>query len=248
MSLSWLLTNLVAAFLLPPLSLLLLGFAGLWLLRRHPRSGTLLIAGCLGLLWLLSMPVVADRLLGLLDPVYRPLTGTEADAIVILGGGSYTNTLEYGSDTVNLFTLERLRYGATLARRLGKPVLLSGGAPLGSTPEARLMRSVLESEFGVKPRWIEDRSENTRDNARFSAEMLRAAGIRRIYLVSHSWHLKRAVPEFEREGLLVIPAGTGYFRSGIIQPMDWLPSARGLFNSYLAVHEGIGLIWYRIRN
>jgi uncharacterized SAM-binding protein YcdF (DUF218 family) len=248
MSPSWLITNFIAAFLLPPLSLLLIAGAGLWYLRRRPLLGKTLIAFSLALLWLLATPVVADRLLALLDPVSQPITGAEADAIVILSGGTYANSVEYGGDTVNRFTLERIRYGAWLARRIGKPILVSGGAPMAGLAEGQLMRTVLESEFAVPVRWVEDRSLNTRENARFSAEILREAGIQRIFLVSHAWHLKRAVPEFEGEGLLVIPAGTDYFRHGTVLPMDWLPNAKALFNSYLAMHEGIGLIWYRIRN
>ncbi len=248
MSPSFLATNLAAALLLPPLNLLLLAFTGLWLLNVRRSLGKALIASSLALFWLLSTPVVADRLLGMLDPVPRPITGAQADAIVILSGGIYAHSLEYGGDTVNQLTLERVRYGAWLARRIGKPILVSGGAPMAGMPEARLMRAVLEQEFAVPVKWEEDRSLTTRENARFSAAILKREGVRRIYLVSHSWHLKRAVPEFERAGLVVISAGTGYFRPGPILPMDWLPNARALFKSYLAMHEGIGLLWYRILN
>lgn len=245
-SLSWFATNFIAAFFLPPLNILLLALAGVLLLPM--RIGRLLLGSSFLLLTVLSMPVVADRLLGMLEPPYQSLTGEEAEAIVILGGGSYKDATEYGRDTVNAFTLERLRYGAHLARRFGKPVLVTGGAPLEGEAEGRLMHDVLADEFGLTPRWVEERSLNTRENARLSAEILRQAGIRRVYLVTHSWHLARAVPEFRAAGLEVVPAGTGYFRGGSIQAMDWLPEARALLRSYYALHEGIGLVWYRIRN
>lgn len=248
MSLSWLLTNFLAAFLLPPLNLLLLGGFGLVLLKRRRVLGKALIGFSLAALWLLATPYLGGKMLNALSPPARALNGTEADAIVVLGGGTYPNSVEYGGDTVGRFTLERLRYGAWLARKLGKPLLVTGGSPDGGRPEGQLMRESLEREFGIKVRWVEDRSDTTRENARFSAVLLKKDGIGRIYLVSHAWHLARATPEFERVGLRVVPAGTGYAITRGPQPLDFLPGARGLYDSYLAVHEGIGLVWYRIRN
>lgn len=247
MSLTWLVTNFIAAFLLPPLNLLLVGGLGLLLLKRRRRLGKAMIGFSLAALCVLATPFVAGKMLDALKPPATPLTGTEADAIVILGGGRYADTLEYGGDTVGRLTLERVRYGAWLARKLGKPLLVTGGSPEGGQPEGQLMRAVLEHEFGVKVRWVEERSNTTRENAMFSAKLLKMAGIRRIYLVSHAWHLPRALPEFEREGLLVVAAGTGYSLDHGPTLMDFVPSAKGLYDSYLAMHEGIGLVWYRFR-
>ena len=42
------------------------------------------------------------------------LTNSGAQAIVVLGGGTYFNVVEYGSDTVNRYSLERIRYAARL--------------------------------------------------------------------------------------------------------------------------------------
>jgi uncharacterized SAM-binding protein YcdF (DUF218 family) len=250
MDIGLLLTKLAAALLLPPLNLLLLLIWGAWLLRsrRRQRLGRVLIWLSIAGLWLLSTPYLAERLLDALKPPPAPIAGDQADAIVILSGGVHRDSLEYGGDTVGRLTLERVRYGAWLARQTGKPVLVTGGAPSGGLAEGPLMRAVLEREFGIPVRWVEDRSDNTRENARYSAELLKAAGVGRIFLVSHAWHLKRAMPEFERAGLKVVPAGIGYASVERPDVLDFLPSARGLQDSYYAMHEGIGLIWYRIRN
>jgi uncharacterized SAM-binding protein YcdF (DUF218 family) len=249
MSLSWLATNFIAAFLLPPLNLLLLGVLGVFLIKRKQRLGRALIMASLAGLWLLSTPMVAGKLLGSLAPAPASLRGNEADAIVILGGGSIKDSVEYGGDTVKYFTLERLRYGAALARKLRKPILVTGGAPEGNgVPEGQLMKSVLEEEFRVPVRWVEDRSRNTLENALFSAKILGQQGIHRIYLVSHTWHLTRAIPEFERAGLTVVAAGTGHKISGNLELLDFVPNAQALLNSYLACHEWIGLVWYRLQN
>jgi uncharacterized SAM-binding protein YcdF (DUF218 family) len=245
---SWLFTNLVSAFLLPPLNLLLLGAFGHWRLQRHPRQGRILIGLSLAGLWLLGTPWIATELLNTLVAPHRAYRGDEAEAIVILGGGARADAPEYGGDTPNSRSLERLRYGAWLHRRTGQPILVSGGGIGEVDAEGKLMREALEQEFRVPVRWSEERSTNTRENARYSAELLRAEGIRRIYLVSHVWHLPRAVVEFEREGFVVLPAGTGYPAAETSEPMglfDFLPTAHSLVISYYAFHEWVGMAWYR---
>ena len=124
---------------------------------------------------------------------------------------------------------------------------MTGGGPEGEIAEGPLMRATLEQEFGVPVAWVEDRSLNTRENARFSAPLLKAAGVRRIYLVSHAWHLPRAIPEFEREGFAVVPVGTGFQPSGSPELFDFLPNASALMSSYYACHEWVGVVWYRVR-
>lgn len=246
---SWLLTNIFAAFLLPPLNLLLVGVAGLWLLRRGRKPGRSLIIISLAGLWLLSTPLISAVLLDSLKPTPVALTGKEADAIVILGGGSNRDSLEFGGDTLNRFSIERVRYGARLAKSLHKPILVTGGAPEGgSLSEGEIMSAALRDEYGVATKWVEPYSRNTRENACNSADILHKAGIQRIYLVTHAWHLKRAIPEFEAAGFKVMPAGTGYFMESDYSPLDFLPNGKALDKSYLAMHEWIGLLWYHISN
>jgi len=249
MSTSWLLTNFIAALLLPPVSLVIVGLIGLGLLKRWRVLGQGLIATSLISIWALSTPIVAGPLLDTLKPPPVFFTGKEADAIVILGGGRITNSIEYGGDTLGRFTLERVRYGAWLAKQLHKPILVTGGTLDGSIPEGEMMQTSLEQEFAVKNvNWVETASSNTRENARFSAPLLKEAGIERIYLVTHAWHLARAIPEFEAVGLQVVPAGTGYSLPDASNPLDYVPNAKALYDSWLAGHEWIGLLWYRIRN
>ncbi len=254
MNTGWLFTNLIAAFLLPPLNLILVGLLGLWFLhatakRRRTLLGNGLIVTALLSIGLLSTPWIAKRYLAAFEaPALTQIDQKAADAIVILGGGSYKHAPEFGG-THNLKgeTLERLRYGAWLARKINKPILVTGGAPDGGPAEAPLMQAVLEQDFHIKTRWVEAHSDNTRENAAYSAEILKKAGITRIWLVSQAWHLSRAVPEFERHGLTVIAAGTGYVNTAPTTPLDFIPDGKYLRYSHYATHEAIGLAWYKLR-
>ena len=246
----WLITNSIVALILPPGSLLLLAAAGALIALRHPRFGRSLIVAALLALWILSTPYVADALVRSLEPAPGdPLADSSGQAIVVLGGGAYFAAPEYqGRDTVGSYSLVRLRYAAHLHRALKKPVLVTGGAPFGnSTPEAEQMKQALEREFQVPVQWMESRANNTLENARLSERLLRPAKIKRIYLVTHAWHMPRARLAFERTGFEVIPAPTEYQTDFKLTPMHFLPGARALAGSSWYFHEVIGIGWYHLR-
>jgi uncharacterized SAM-binding protein YcdF (DUF218 family) len=246
-SVLFLLGKLAGALLLPPLNLLIVGAAGLWRLTRRPVFGRRMIGASLLGVWLLSTPLVAYRLLATVEAPCLAKPAGLADAIVILGGGINRESAEYGGGaTVNVWTLERLRYGAKLHRETGKPILVTGGAPEGRQAEAPLMRDILTQEFRVPVTWVENRARTTRENARNSAQILKASGIREIYLVSQAWHVSRAIPEFEREGLSVIPAGTGCEPIHSFELSDLVPSPQALVLSCHTFHEWIGTLWYGV--
>ncbi len=243
--------NLVSELLVPPLGLLLPGVAGLLLWHKRPVIARSLVAASFGLLWLLSMPIVADSLMQRLEgaPAALDLQSHPADAIVVLGAGTYPKAPEYGTDTVSEEGLVRVRYAARLQRETGAPVLVSGGRPQGSTlSEAEQMKAALESEFHVPVKWVEGGSNNTFENARYSQQILSAAGVRRIYLVTHAWHMPRAAMVFRAAGFEVIPAPTGYSTSGPLSLQDFLPRASALHDSKRFMHEIIGMLWYRLRS
>lgn len=251
---NWILTNTLAALLLPPLNLLLLGGAGWFLLkRRRPVLGKALIFTATTALWLLSTPLVAYKLISALEASIQPASpaGCRPQAIVVLGAGTYGDAPEYGSDTVPALGLERLRLAAHLQRRTQLPILTSGGRPDGGKfSEAALMKDVLENDFKAPVKWTEDMSRNTREDATFSQQILQQAGVGSIYLVTQAWHMPRAQHSFSKTGLCVVPAGTGFkahYHLANLNILAFLPSAVALHDSHLFMHETIGLIWYRLK-
>jgi uncharacterized SAM-binding protein YcdF (DUF218 family) len=177
------------------------------------------------------------------------IRGQNADAIVILGGGTYFHAPEYaGQDTIGDAALVRLRYGAKLQRETGKPILATGGKPLGnSSSEAQQMRMSLEQDFRVPVHWTEDESDNTFENAHHSFRILQQAGIRKIYLVTHAWHMLRAAEVFRHAGFEVIEAPTAFTTRYRTDLLTFLPQARSLYDSKIFIHEVIGLLWYQVK-
>lgn len=250
--------SVVKTLVLPPASLLILAALG-WLIARKWRTfGHGLTVLALLVLLALSVPLVSATLLASLQhwaPLPAQGTLPKAQAVVILGGDLDSMAPEYGGETAGPLTIERLRYGAALSRRTGVPVLVAGGkSKRAQRSMAEIMSKVLIWDFGLTPRWREDRSENTRENAQFAAEILESEGIESIYLVTHAWHMPRAVASFRGSGLTIVPAGMGYVgwdyrpaESARLQFGDFVPSAHALAESTFALYEILGALWYQIR-
>ncbi len=242
------LKKLISALVLPPTGPLLLAWFGLWLTRRHPRSGRVLVFCALFVLTALSLPPVALGLMQSLEQ-FPPISAqnlARAQAIVVLGGGNYHGAPEYGGDTVGRWTLERVRYSAYLQRHTGLPILVTSGAPYGGRPEGETMKEAIERDLGGKVKWAENASRDTAENAAYSARILKANGISRIALVSHGWHLPRAAELFARAGLEVIAAPTVFSTESPSSFAQALPSAGALLTSSLALHEWLGIFAQRL--
>lgn len=170
---------------------------------------------------------------------------------MVLGGGRDRNAPEYGKDTVSEGALVRLRYAARLHKRTDLPLLVTGGIVIeGEGTEAELMREVMEESFRIPVTWVEGESHNTWENALFSGNILKREGISRVLLVTHAWHQPRALVAFVQQGLEPIAAPTAFSSNPQPEPIrfaDWLPDAGSLNSTAKALHEYIGLNWYRVR-
>ena len=243
----------VETLILPPGGPLLLAAAGL--LAWRFRVGRWLAFVGVGGLYLLSTPQVAAFLVGGLQssPALTPaaVRAAGAQAVVVTLAGRYRPAPEYGTaETLSPLSVQRLRYGVWLSRRAGLPLVVTGGSlEAGATPLAQLATRVLEEEYGIQPLCAEDQSETTWENAHFTARLLAPQGIRRVALVTSAFHLDRARYAFERAGLEIIGAPTGFYgeEDEATAVTDWLPSANALGMSYLALHERLGGLWYRYR-
>lgn len=241
---------LLKALVLPPVAPLLVAAVGVAMLSRRPRAGRALVTLGLVMLAALSMPAVSLALLRYVDgsPPLQFDNAKDVQAIVILGGGLKRGAPEYGGDTMSRLTLERVRYGALLARGTKLPVLVSGGRAAPSTlTEATVMRDALQNEFGVAVRWVEDRSRNTHENATLSAELLRADGVKRVLLVAHGFDMPRATAEFAAAGIEPIAAPTGVPSvRHVYRFADFVPTVDALQWSYYALYELYANAWRRV--
>ena len=131
--------------------------------------------------------------------------------------------------------LERLSYGAYLSRKTGLPVLVTG-----FSLEARAMHDTLQRNFGIEARWVDDRAYDTFQNARKSALLLKADGVRRIVLVTRATHMWRSVQEFTDANLEVVPAPVGILEDRDFGVLRFVPDPDALLRSHAAIYEMLG--------
>lgn len=236
--------KLLSALLLPPVFSILLALVGLWIARYHRRTGLGLAVASLLSVLVLSWPPVADALVRSLEEQGTPATPAQlarAQAIVVLGGGADVPSTDTSPDVLSRGARERVRHAVALQRQTGLPMLTTGGVLGEGRPEAALMQEVAQREYRARVRWVEGRSLDTRSNAENSAPLLRAAGIQRIALVTHGWHMRRAAELFRRQGLEVTPAPVVYQAPAPYKLFRVLPRASALADSSLALHEWLGI-------
>lgn len=240
--------------ILPPVSLLILFAAGRLITLWHPKTGRTMSYGSMMMLLLMSTSAGAWLLVAPLENLQQPLlvtTNTGAQAIVVLSAGSLENNPEYDNKAIpDYIALGRIRYAAKLYRDTGLPLLVTGGVISKSKAHDSLalsMARVLEYEFAIPVKWHEDQSKNTRENADYSARMLKQAGITHILLVTDAMHMHRAKFVFEQAGLKVTSAPTLFFSKDGLGLFSYLPSAEGLRRSHYAMYEWLGLLWYQMK-
>ena len=229
--------------------LLLLVALVLW---RFSRLARRLVVVAFAWLYLCSTAVVADFLMGTLEDDYKPRALSkvpEADAIVILGGATRGDAHFSTMGDLNQHA-DRLTYGLQLYQAGKAPwILLSGGGSEQERPESEIMYDYLELMGVPKGSMLREReSRTTQENAVYSGILLQGKGVQRILLVTSAFHMRRAVPLFERQGLEVVPAPTDYQRI-VSEPTlpRWLPGAEALVRTSKAIKEHVGYWVYRSR-
>lgn len=242
-----------ATWILSPLGTALCLAAYAWFLawRGHVRVGLGAALLAFVWLWLWSMPLVSFWLRSTIEDQYHSVTLSalpQAQAVVVLGGAVAPPSVR--SNEINLGgAADRVWHAARLFHGGKAPlVVLSGGSDLQRSQysEARAMAVFLQ-DLAVPPHAIalEEVSRNTRENAYFTAELLRARGIHHILLVTSALHMPRALELFVGQGLEVVPAPTD-FEANLSPPglLAWLPDALALDASGRAFKELVGT-WVR---
>ena len=135
--------------------------------------------------------------------------------MVVLGGGTESMDPPRQMAEVN-GAGDRMLYADWLYDQGASPlILLSGGnlgfsALRGTTPAYEMQQIMLQLGVPEEAMILQEDSQNTAEDALFSAEILRELEIDEIILVTSALHMPRALALFEAQGLTVIPAPTDY--------------------------------------
>lgn len=162
--------------------------------------------------------------------------------------GREVNDPAWQGDQPSLMAMQRLRYGARLAKATNLPVLVSGGLHFGQPPsEAQIMADSLAEDFDITARWLEGESRTTWENALYTAKILQAEGIQRVLLVTDAWHMPRSRWSYEQLGFSVTSAPVGFLSGANSRPLNgWMPESKALWQNTALLNEAIGALLYRL--
>ena len=256
----------LAALLLPPVPWLLLVLLGARLMMWRRFAGWLLILVSVSGLWLGACSGVGEAMVRALIAPPPPLSaeqvavlkkaaagGKPGVVVLILGGGREAVAPEYGVASLRPTSLERLRYGVWLSRQTGAPMMFSGGlghadADGSAEAEADIAADIAQREFLRPLRWVESKSRDTRENARYSVAQLRELDVTQVVLVTHGWHMPRALRAFRDEarlgkgGLEIVPAPMGLAPPTERTGLRWVPTSEGAQLVRAVLREKLGSI------
>ncbi|MCX6072496.1 MAG: YdcF family protein [Chloroflexi bacterium] len=256
------LTDVVKAMLVPgSMGFLLFGLTlGLILLlasQRTRRWGLGWLCGLALVYCVLSLPVTASALEGMLDSGQEPLTTLEAGqgsvAILVLGGGSDTfraqgMALSSPSETTALRSME----GARVYHLADDALVVASGGPGGESgkgePESSVIRRLLEAN-GVPPGSIREEAvaSSTREEALLLADILTGLGIDQVIVATSPTHMRRALGALAAAGIHATGSPSLEHSETPRAANRFLPGEQALGDSRQALRETMALIYYAAR-
>lgn len=219
--------------------------------------GEIIVVFSIMWLWLWSAPAFTSCIGALLERGSPPIPVEEmetADAIVILGGGVMPAVSPRLYPEVNSAGNRVLHAARLYKAGKGQWIISSGWTGASSLKESSQRANptcVLLEELGVPSDAVlaEERSLTTRQNARFTKELIEDHGFEKVLIVTSALHMRRALLEFQCVSTRLIPAPVDYrfVGNGKLTISDFIPSPRALDYGLEILHEIFGLIALGLR-
>ena len=241
------LSKLATLLLLPPGIFIAALFAAAFFAKRFKKS--LFVAA---LLFLLLSTSFSNYLLKPLEEKRFDKNPVNPMAVVVLGGGQadkdpYLKLSPQG--------VKRIVTALLLANKKSLPLIYSGYE--GGNANARFTIEIMIKNFNLpfkeckEPKRgcfvIEGKSRDTYENAKYTKALLKQKAPS-VILVTSAYHMPRSYRIFRHFGFYITPKKTD-FRSWERGLSFWshLPNMYNLYNSYLALHEYLGLLSLYLR-
>ena len=233
------------------LALLLIAVILFW--RRHTRAGVRVVLAATSLLAAIGLVAIPDVILQRLENEFRPTaraTG-EFEGLIVLGGGlDGGQTAEERGQTLLGSSAERATTALAIARRAPQlKIVVTGYAGLDEpdhlSEAAATVRFFEEQGLPTSGVIVEPTARNTSEIAE---NVKRLGGIdpaRPWLLVTSAWNMPRALLTFKKAGWNVEPMPVDYVTG---TSLDYFQFSlhRGAARWNMALHELLGILWYRL--
>jgi uncharacterized SAM-binding protein YcdF (DUF218 family) len=200
-------------------------------------------------LYVFSIPVTGQFLIHSLEVKYQVPEMVKGDVIVMLGGGATSDTPDFeGKGQLSGFGANRLLTTARIYQKTKLPIIVSGGTVFKDTGnEAEIAKRQLIS-LGIPANkiYLENKSLNTSQNAAYTKEIMKTEGFYQPILVTSAFHMERAVLDFTKVGIHVLPYPTDYQTDLhlVVYPSKFVPG--DFLDTRMALKEYLGILALRI--
>jgi len=211
--------------------------------------------GLIGIIILIlsSLPIISNKFIAYLEKDYQPIEIADVenvDAIVVLSGmirviGDEENLKYEFKDSVDRFFA-----GLDLFNNNKSPILIltRGKMPwsLGITEGEYLKELAIKYGVSEENIILTDEVQNTDQEAKAIKEILTEDA--KIILVTSAFHIPRAEKVFKAANINLIPYPVDFQSSKLKTTiMDFIPSAKSLFDTSHFVREMIGRLYYNLK-
>ena len=231
MEFSFLLKKLISSFLMPLSFSLILFLIGLFFLFFNSyKKAKIFLSLSFILLILFSNSTFSNKLLEPLEKSYEKVSINEKAKYILLLGGDYEARV---NEAIRLYYLNK-----------GSKIITSGYKGNQIESEASINAKKLIS-FGIDSNdiIIQEKPKDTDEEAKEIKKIIKEE---KLFLVTSSYHMKRAMKIFKQEGLNVIAAPTDYL---IKKDHTFsIPRARYMRKTEVSMHEYLGILWINIKN
>jgi len=205
------------------------------------------------LLWITSLPIVSNSLMGILERNYQVQSFdniTEHDTVVVLSG--MVRTIRNNGEIYYEFgeAVDRILAGISLIKdgKADRMILTRGQLPWSlGVPEGEFLSDFAEMN-GVEAAKITLTRvvQNTDDEAKAIAELTTSK--EKLILVTSAFHMPRARMVFENQNIVVTEFAVDFRkRWSKLDILDFLPDAEAFKDSSLFIREIIGRSYYFLK-
>lgn len=207
------------------------------------------------LVYLSFTPLFAYSLTAFLERPFPhdPARPDDLDVIIVLGGGTARQDADPNQFRLDHSSLRRCQRAAEYFHQgPACAVIVTGGVsytehvPVSVAEE--MSKYLVQLGVPAENIHVEAESQNTEQNARFSAQIMRDQGWTRAAMVTTATHLMRSQRLFQQQGIEAIPVGSSYRTA----EFEWnafafFPRERALNRQHEALHEILGMAWLIVR-
>jgi len=177
---------------------------------------------------------------------YRPIEDLESmdriSNIVILSGYAENDLNLPLSSMVNSSSAFRIIEAKRILTKFPKAEIIISGK--GDVP--KIMKKLLDSLGNKSENFkIDNQSNSTYESSLYISNLQLT---KKFVLVTSAGHMPRAMGVLKKMGMDPIPAPTDYMSRKNYMAISYLPSPLHLYYSDLAVHEYLGILWYKMTN